>query len=353
MIASRPQRDVPQILFSVLLILTMLCCCVWIVKPFILSVIWAGLITIATWPLFTLLQRKIVRRRGVAILLMMLFLSAIFLLPVILSATAFTVMAQDALHWLMQLDMAHLPTCEFLNRIPKIGPHLHDKWLGLIHSDSTVLFGTLKPWLMKCATLLINELTHIGSLLVNGVLMLVSCLVFYLHGERIARGLRHFARRIAQGRGETAVVLAGKTIQVVAMGIVLTAVIQSAFAGIGLLICQIPAAALLTGMIFVLCLMQLGPVIVMLPAVAWLFWSGMHGMASLLLAWTVVAGALDNFIKPLLINRGADTSVLLIMIGVIGGMLAWGMIGLFIGPVLLAVSWRLLSTWVSEVDFRA
>ena len=86
----------------------------------------------------------------------------------------------------------------------------------------------------------------------------------------------------------------------------------------------------------------------MLPAVAWLFWSGLNGAGGLLLAWTVVAGGMDNIIKPLLMNRGSDTSLLLIMAGVTGGLLAWGVIGLFIGPVLLAVSWRLMAGWVNE-----
>lgn len=347
----RPQRDLPQTLFTILLLMVLLVCSFIILKPFVISIVWAGLIVIATWPLFILVRQKIVKCRGWAILLMMAFLSAIVLLPIIFSATALALLAQNVIHWLMNLDASNLPTFDFLTKIPKLGNHLHDKWLALIHGDLSVLFVTLKPWLTKYSLFFIHELTQIGSLLINGVLMLAACLVFYLYGEHIARGIKLFGWRIAAARGENAVLLAGKTIQAVAMGIVLTAVIQSAFAGIGMMICHIPAAALLTVGIFVLCLMQLGPVIVMLPAVVWLFWSGSHGVGSFLLGWTLVAGALDNFIKPLLINRGADTSLMLIMLGVIGGMIAWGMIGLFIGPVLLAVSWRLLSTWTCETQF--
>lgn len=149
-------------------------------------------------------------------------------------------------------------------------------------------------------------------------------------------------------RGALAITLAGKTVQAVAMGVVLTAVIQAAVAGLGLFVCQIPSSALLTGIIFMLCLMQLGPTIVMIPAAVWLLYTGYHWTGGLLLIWSFVAGSLDNILKPMLIKRGADTSLLLIMAGVIGGMLTWGMIGLMIGPVLLAVSWKLLATWVND-----
>jgi len=347
----RHPRDLPQILFSTILILTLLCCAIWILHPFLLSIVWAGLIVVATWPLFIRLQRTTGYKK-IAITLMMLFLIAAFLLPMILSAGVMSLILEKSIKWLIAIDKNHLPTLDFLRQIPLIGERLHSKWLHIIDQDAMHFFSTLKPWILKLMLLMMKELTHFGSLFINGLLMLFTCLVFYLHGPIIARGLRQFAFRIARERGDHAVLLAGKTVQAVAMGVVLTAVIQAAFAGLGLAVCLVPSSAILTGIIFVLCLMQLGPVIIMLPAVIWLFYTGQHWAGALLLIWTVIAGSLDNILKPLLIKRGADTSLLLIMIGVIGGMLTWGMIGLMIGPVLLAVSWKLLSAWVSEADFQ-
>lgn len=350
--AMKHPRDLPQTLFGIILILTLLCCAIWVLHPFLLSVVWAGLIVIATWPLFLRVKHKMGERKGPAIGLMMLFLTAIFLVPMIFSAGMVSLALEHFLQWMIHIDKSHLPTFDYLNNIPVVGLKLHDKWLHIIHGSAGSLFSTVKPWIMKFVVLLMQELTHFGALFVNGILMLIACLVFYLHGQTIARGLRQFAYRIARERGDHAVVLAGKTVQAVAMGVVLTAVIQAAFAGVGLAICQIPSSALLTGIIFVLCLMQLGPVIIMLPAVIWLFYTGNHWLGALLLIWTVIAGSLDNILKPLFIKRGADTSLLLIMAGVIGGMLTWGMIGLMIGPVLLAVSWKLLASWVSEANYQ-
>ncbi|XGI79609.1 AI-2E family transporter YdiK [Enterobacter hormaechei] len=352
MYAVKPARDLPQTLFSTIIILTLLCCALWLLHPFLLSVVWAGLIVIATWPLFMLVTRKLNGHKGVAIALMMLFLSAMFVMPIIFSAGMLSLAIENTLNWLMHLDKSHLPQFDFLLNIPLIGEHLHDKWHAFTTHYTDNFFTTLKPWVMKIALITMKGLSQFGALLVNGVLMLIACLAFYLHGQTIARGLRKFGWRIARERGDSAIILAGKTVQAVAMGVVLTAVIQAAVAGLGLFVCGIPSAALLSGIIFLLCLMQLGPVIIMLSASVWLFYSGYHWSGSLLLIWTFIAGSLDNILKPMLIKRGADTSLLLIMAGVIGGMLTWGMIGLMVGPVLLAVSWTLLSTWVSEAEYQ-
>ncbi|MGN7790347.1 AI-2E family transporter YdiK [Enterobacter sp. 22452] len=341
-------RDLTQTLFSSILIMALLIGAIWVASPFLLSIVWAGLIVIATWPLFTLLQRKTGWHKGIIVGLMMLFLTLIFLLPLLFCMSVFSTLLEKILSWFTLFDLKHLPDFAFLAHIPWIGEKLHSRWLDLINEHTATLRDTLKPWVVRVIVAFMQQISHIGALLLNGVLMLIACLLFYLHGHRIAHGLRLFARRLAAERGESAILLAGKTIQAVAMGIVLTAVIQSAFAGLGLLICPIPGAALLMAIIFVLCLMQLGPVLLMLPCVAWLFWSGQYNWGVLLLIWTVVAGSLDNVLKPVLIRRGAETSLFLIMLGVIGGLLTLGILGLFIGPVLLAVSWRLIAAWVRE-----
>lgn len=342
------QRDLPQTLFSSILIIAMLLGALWIASPFLLSIVWAGLIVIATWPLFMLLQRKTGLRKGTAVLLMMLFLIVIFLLPMLFCTSMLSVLAERAISWLAHLDLHHLPTFDFLLKIPAVGDRLHAKWLAVINDPSGTYLTSLKPWIIKLLMALLGQISHIGALLVNGILMLVCCLLFYVHGETVAQGLQLFSRRLAGERGAYAITLAGKTIQAVAMGIVLTAVSQSVVAGLGLFVCHIPASSLLTAIIFLLCLMQLGPLIVMLPCVAWLFMTGQHGWAIVLQVWSLIAGTMDNVLRPLLIKRGAETSLFLIMVGVIGGLLSLGMIGLFIGPVMLAVSWRLISAWVLE-----
>lgn len=143
-------------------------------------------------------------------------------------------------------------------------------------------------------------------------------------------------------------VLAAQAIRAVALGVVVTALVQSVLGGIGLAISGIGYATLLTVLMFICCLAQLGPLLVLVPAIIWLYWTGDTTWGTVLLVWSCVVGTLDNFLRPALIRMGADLPMILILSGVIGGLLAFGMIGLFIGPVVLAVSYRLVSAWVHE-----
>jgi predicted PurR-regulated permease PerM len=145
-----------------------------------------------------------------------------------------------------------------------------------------------------------------------------------------------------------AVRLAGQAIRSVALGVVVTAVAQSVVAGIGLAVAGVPFASMLTALIFILCLIQLGPVLVMLPAVVWMYYSGDTLWASVLLVFGIVAGTMDQFIRPVLIRRGADLPMLLILAGVIGGLIAFGVLGIFIGPTVLAVTYTLLNAWMED-----
>jgi predicted PurR-regulated permease PerM len=134
----------------------------------------------------------------------------------------------------------------------------------------------------------------------------------------------------------------------VVLGVVVTALIQAAAGGIGLFIAGVPAAGLLTAVMLLLCLAQLGPLPVLVPAIGWLYWSGHPILGTVLLIISVVVVASDNVIRPYLIKKGADLPLLLIFAGVIGGLVAFGIIGLFIGPVILAVTYTLVKTWVSS-----
>jgi predicted PurR-regulated permease PerM len=145
-------------------------------------------------------------------------------------------------------------------------------------------------------------------------------------------------------------VLAGQAIRAVALGVVVTALVQSAAAGIGLVIVGFPYAAVLTAIILILCIAQLGPVLVLGPAVFWLYWTGDAVRGTVLLALAVPICVLDNILRPMLIRRGADLPLLLIFAGVIGGLVSFGIIGLFVGPVILAVTYRLLESWIADID---
>jgi predicted PurR-regulated permease PerM len=149
------------------------------------------------------------------------------------------------------------------------------------------------------------------------------------------------------------VLLAGQAIRSVALGVVVTAVAQSVLGGIGLAVVGVPFATVLTALMFVLCLAQVGPGLVLVPAVVWMYYAGDALWATVLLAFTLVAATMDNFLRPLLIRQGADLPLLLILAGVIGGLIAIGLLGIFIGPTVLAIAYTLLNAWMADSDEAA
>ena len=147
-------------------------------------------------------------------------------------------------------------------------------------------------------------------------------------------------------------VLAAKSVRGLALGVVVTAVAQSAAAGIGLAIAGVPAVLLLTALMFMLCLAQLGPSPVLVPAVIWLFWNDAVGWSIFLGIWTLLVTPVDNILRPMLIRKSVDLSIFIVLPGVIGGLMTLGIIGVFVGPVVLAVAYNLLEAWVQEGEHR-
>jgi predicted PurR-regulated permease PerM len=183
-------------------------------------------------------------------------------------------------------------------------------------------------------------------LLVEFLFTVILAAAMYARGEFAASRLLRFGWRLAGQRGENAVVLAGQTIRGVALGVVITALAQTIVGSLGLVIAGVPFASVLTGVMLFLSIAQIGIVPVLGSAVAWLYWSENSAWGTFLLFWTIIAGTMDNFLRPFLIRRGADLPLLLVFAGVIGGLLSFGLIGIFIGPVVLAVANALLKSWI-------
>ncbi|VEA65478.1 putative inner membrane protein [Serratia plymuthica] len=228
------------------------------------------------------------------------------------------------------------------------GDKVYNSYHTLVNAGGAALLAKIQPYFGQTATWFVAQAAHIGRFLLHCTLMLLFSVLLYARGEQVALGIRHFAARLAADRGDAAVVLGGQAIRAVALGVVVTALVQSVLGGIGLAVSGIPAATLLTVLIFICCVAQLGPLLVLVPAIIWLYWSGDTTWGTVLLVWSCLVATLDNVLRPVLIRMGADLPMLLILSGVIGGLLAFGMIGLFIGPVVLAVSYRLLTAWMDE-----
>jgi predicted PurR-regulated permease PerM len=185
-------------------------------------------------------------------------------------------------------------------------------------------------------------------LTVHFLLTVVVAAILYAHGETAVAGVSRFFRRLGGQRGEQLVHIAGQAIRAVALGVVVTAIVQAILGGIGLTVAGVPFAGILTALIFILSVAQIGPAPVLICAVIWLYSIGDNGWATGLLVWGIFVGAIDNVLRPFLIKRHADLPLFLIFAGVIGGLVSFGVIGIFVGPMVLAVTYRLIEAWVRE-----
>ena len=237
---------------------------------------------------------------------------------------------------------------EWLASLPFAGPKIVVFWEEAAAAGAQGLWPKVQPYAVQLARWLVAEAGTVGFVIVQGLLVVILAALMYSKGETAAAAVIRVGRRLGGKHGEATVILAGQAIRGVALGVGVTAVVQSVLGGIGLVIADVPFAGILTVVMFVLCLAQLGPLLVLVPAVAWLYWSGETGWGTFLLVISVVAATLDNFLRPMLIRMGADLPLLLIFAGVIGGLLAFGLVGIFVGPVVLAVAYTLLEAWVAE-----
>jgi predicted PurR-regulated permease PerM len=347
--SDHPSRDLAQTVFMVLAIGLLLLSTFWILRPFLLPLIWATMIAVATWPMLLGLQRFFGQRRMPAVLVMTAGLLLTLILP--LAAAVMTVLQNiDRMKgWVKQISAQGLPQPPlWVGELPLIGEKAAAIWAQAAAAGSEGLSAQLAPYAQKALTWFVGNAGNMGLITVQFLLTLVLAAILYAQGETAALGVRGFFRRLAGDQGEAMVILAGKSIRAVAMGIVVTALIQSACGGLGLWVAGIPGAMLLTAVMFLLAIAQIGVVPVLAGAVGWLFWKDATLWATVLLVWTVLVGTMDNFIRPVLIRRGAALPLLLILAGVIGGLVAFGVIGLFVGPVVLAVSYTLVKEWVSQ-----
>ena len=343
------RRDLTRTVFAVLIIGGLIAASLWIVRPFLAATIWATMIVVTTWPVLRTLQVRLWGKRWLAATVMTAALLLIFVIP--LSAAIGTIVANagEIVDWANRFSDVKLPRPpEFVEKIPIIGEKTANLWREYADKGSEELAEIVRPYASRVGSWFVAEVGNFGLVTLQFLLTVVISAILYMTGEDAARWVRRFGRRLAGERGDQVVRLAGQAIRGVALGVVVTAFVQSVLGGIGLAIAGVPFAAVLTAVMFMLALAQIGAVPVLLGGLAWLWWKDHTGWFVALLIWTIVVGSLDNILRPVLIKKGADLPLLLIFAGVIGGLFAFGLLGLFVGPVLLAVSYTLLDAWVAE-----
>jgi predicted PurR-regulated permease PerM len=339
--------DLARLILAIVAIVGLVAGSMWIMSPFFTSIVWATMIVVACWPLMLHVQSWARGRRSPAVVVMTLLMLAVFIVPLLLAINTIVDNADTLVRWgRMAAHFELPPPPAWVASLPLVGERVAEIWAGLRAAGADDLVKRAAPYAGRGAQWVAGQAGGIGLLLVHFLATVVIATVMFAQGEEGARRVLALARRISEDHGEDSLRLAAAAIRGVALGVVVTALLQTIATALGLYIAGVPFAGLLTAVTLILCIAQIGAGLVLIPAVIWLFVSGDTGFGVFLAIWSVLVLTMDNFIRPFLIRKGADLPLLLIFAGVIGGLLSMGLVGLFIGPVILAVTYRLFEAWV-------
>lgn len=344
--SSESTSDITRVMLLVLFIGLLLAGSFWTLLPFIGSLIWATTIVIATWPILDKLQRLVGGRRSLAVAIMTLVVLLAFVIPFTFAILTVLDAADRSPAVLRDFLVNGLgPAPAWLDRLPVVGERIGARWAEISAGGPEALVEFVKPYSRALAAWAVAATGGVGVVIIHVILVVALVAILYARGEVAARGVLAFANRLGGTRGTETAWLASKAIRSVALGVIVTALVQSVLAGLGLWFADVPHPGLLTAAVFILGVAQLGPLPILAPAVAWLYWIGSPLPATILLIWSIPVIALDNVLRPILIRRGVQLPLLLIIAGVIGGLIGFGVMGLFIGPVLLAATYTLAKAW--------
>jgi predicted PurR-regulated permease PerM len=341
--------DLTRTFLVILIIAVLIAGSLWTLAPFLGALLWAATIVVATWPMMLRIERLGGGRRSLATAAMTIVMLVIFIVPFGLAAGVLLDAAVGAVDLVKTAASEGIgPPPAWVSGLPWVGARLTARWQEMAAGGPEAVTEALRPYARSTAAWALSVSGGFGAVVVHFLLTVVIAAILYANGEAAARGVLAFGRRLARERGEQTVRLAGQAVRGVALGVVITALVQSLIAGIGLWLAGVPRPGLLLAIILVLIIAQLGPLPVLVPAIIWLFWSGNVVWGSVLVVFAVIVAVVDNVLKPVLIKRGVDLPLLLIIAGVIGGLIGFGVVGLFIGPVILAVTYTLLESWIKE-----
>jgi predicted PurR-regulated permease PerM len=320
-----------------------------VLNPFIPAILFSAVVCSATWPLYVRLRKTLWRRSTLAALVMTLLLIALVIGPTVLLAVTLA----DSVGAMVEAGKAVLEGGPvqppvWLQKVPMVGEMLVDYWQRLA-SGSESLAAHFKGLLEPARSFLVGAgKTVAQGLLQLGLAMFIS-FFFYRDGEALALALRKALDRLAGGLGSELLQTIHSTVTGVVHGIFGTALAQALVALAGFLIAGVPASFWLAVATFFLSLIPIGPPLVWGGAAVWLVYHGEIGWAIFMVLWGLLAiSSIDNFVKPYLISRRSNLPLLLIVLGVFGGVFAFGFIGIFIGPPVLAVGLTLVQFWISR-----
>jgi predicted PurR-regulated permease PerM len=321
--------------------------CLLVLLPFVTALLWGTVLSISSWPLYCRVVKLLRGRRTLAALVMALAMICVILVPfVIIGATLGDNVKELTAATQRWVDAGPPAPPEWLAKVPGVGQRAADYWVSLA-ADSSKLLAVAKQFIEPVSGWLLRGGLALGRGLLQLALSILIAFFFFRDGGKAADRVSAAVDRIAGERGHYLLEVAGNTVRGVVYGILGTALVQAVIAGIGFFIAGVPGAGVLALLTFFLSVVPVGPPLIWLPSALWLFHQGSIGWGIFMLIWGVGVSSVDNFVKPWIISQGSAMPFLLIFFGVIGGALAFGFIGVFIGPTLLAVGYRLVQEWAA------
>ncbi len=329
-----------------ILLLLLLAGCLLVLRPFVSALLWAGVLCVSSWPIYRRMLRLVRNRRTLAALVMTLGMILVILLPFLIIgvtlADSVSELTTAAKGWIGE---GPPDPPGWLAKVPLVGHAASDYWQSLA-DDSAKLWAEAQRFVEPVSAWLLKAGIKLGGGLLELGLSIFIAFFLFRDGESVAERLRTAVDRIAGEKGRHLLIIAGNTVRGVVYGILGTSLVQAVLAGLGFVIAGVPGAGLLVLLTFFSSVVPVvGTSLTWLPASIWLFHQGATGWGIFMLIWGIGVANVDNFIKPWLISQGSNLPFLLIFFGVIGGALTFGFIGVFLGPTLLAVGFRLVEEW--------
>ncbi len=338
------ERQVAAILLLILAV-----GCFLVLRPFLSAALWAAILSFSTWPIYQRLERMTGGRRALAAAVITAVAAMLFAIPVAALASRLASEVPELAAMVNRLlEQGPLPPPAWVRTLPVIGTRLDAYWQSVAYdaaklaADMRSHVGPIREWVLGLGM-------SLGVGLAQVTLSLFIAFFFYRDGVATARVIRSALGRIGGDRAERLLVVAGATVKGVVYGIIGANLVEAVLADLGLWAAGVPGAILLGFAIFFLTLVPLAPLLVFVPAIIWLLQQGATTTAFLLAGWYVVVFMiLENALRAYLVTRGGDLPLVLVLLGMLGGMLAIGFLGIFVGPTLLAVGYSLVREWSAE-----
>lgn len=322
--------------------------CLQIGRPFIEPVVWGIIIAVAIHPLYSRLESALGGRGGLAATLITLLAIALLIVPTIMLSASLVNTAYELAAKFNQGTLNIPAPPESVRSWPVIGGLLHDFW-GLASNNLGAALSRISPQIKAFGGWLLPTAANAGIGILRFVVSIIIAGALLAHADGSHRFARAFATRLAGEQGSAFVELAGATVRSVAQGVLGVAIIQAILAGIGLLVAGVPAAGLWSLLVLLVAVVQIPPLLILLPLIIYVFSASSTTTAVVFMLWSILVSISDAFLKPLMLGRGVQVPMLVVLVGAIGGLMLSGIIGLFLGAVILALGYQLFQAWLNQV----